>query len=137
METKGDRVDPQKKLKRKIENLLEEDAEAVMDALLSYPFWPTTLSPEKPYIRRSDDTDGRDDTISIFISGTGSRAGDTFIEIRSKVDSNSFSDVHCFRSGLGGTRSPHVHNALRILARAIDLDNQYLPDPPRKGEPHK
>lgn len=34
-----------------------------------------------------------------------------------------------FRTIPGGTRSPRVHNALRLLAYAIQLDEEKMPDP--------
>lgn len=123
---------PEAKLARRIKKMVEAHPDEVMDALLEAMFWPAHLKGDAIYVRRSDDTDGHDNTISVQVA-TGIRAGDAYVEIQSKIDpeSNSWGN-HCFRSVLGGGASPRVRNALVILARAIQMDNIDFPFPAPK-----
>jgi hypothetical protein len=117
-------------LKLKIKNLLENHAEEVIDALLEWSPWHAGVNTMQTYKRRSDDTDGQDQGISV----TFGPDNDAWFEIRSftkdretgesKFDRGS----HRFRTYFGGGSSLRVRAALIILARAIDLDQTENPD---------
>ncbi len=112
---------------RAAKKLVKEHPDEVLDVLLEHPFWPAQIKPDILYTRRSDDTDGYDNTIAVDI-GSGIRAGDAYVEVQSKFDPDSITiGVHCFRSGIGGGGSPRVRNALLFLALAIELDNRDYP----------
>ncbi|OHA89858.1 MAG: hypothetical protein A2741_03005 [Candidatus Zambryskibacteria bacterium RIFCSPHIGHO2_01_FULL_43_27] len=117
--------------KRQLKKIIEANADLAVDILLETPFWPKSLNDRTLYRRRSDDTDGADDAISVTFSSDG----DGWIEVESSYDpeSTNISLSQRFRMPLwGGGRSPHVRNALLILAVAISLDNKELPDPVKK-----
>lgn len=120
------------KVLRRIQEIVGLYPEEVMDTLLDATFWPTALKTDTVYIRRSDDTEGADDTIRVSFS----RDSDAWVEVLSMGDpdpeaDSSFMGLHRFRSYSGGGRSLRVRNALLFLARAIQLDNEETPDPPR------
>ncbi len=107
---------------RKIEppELSEKEVEKIADqlpAILNSPL-PIALSDEKPYCRLHDDHDG---TFVGELSVSLSRDGDVWI---------STSPGHTLRFRMpmiSGGMSPHTFNALRVLALAIELDNEYHP----------
>lgn len=75
--------------------------------------YPTFLT------RYQDDTDGsREDAHTLTVSQGPD--GDMYVRVGS-------SRLLRFRSGIGGGNSLRVHNALRILAKAIELDNKDRP----------
>jgi hypothetical protein len=93
--------------------------------LLEVPFWPSSLTPNKPYTRLHDDHDG---THQGRIGVIFDQMGDAYI----------FSDHQPFlrfRTWGGGGNSLRVRNALVILAEAIRLDNEDKPDPPSVSVP--
>ena len=101
---------------------LNKDVRRVLDN----PLWPSGLHADEVYSRIHDDHDGtRQGILSVYFEP---HTGDAFVQI----------DIHHglalrFRTEIGGTQSPRVHNALRILAKAIQLDNEARPD----GNPNK
>jgi len=116
--------------KRKIQALIRDYPQEVVDVLLDEQFPPhRELELDKLYERRSDDTDGKDTTISAQICSHGIRLGDVFFD--SKFDGRQEGSGHCFRGPFGGTASPHVYKAMLILARAIQLDNEPTNGPGR------
>ena len=89
--------------------------------ILDAQFWIQELSTERLYQRLHDDTDGEPiGRVMVMFD----RQGDAYIS----TDSHYAPPLR-FRSGLGGGRSLRVRNALMILAYAIELDNETLPDP--------
>lgn len=77
--------------------------------------------------RTHDDNDGmRSERLCVTIGTTGSRSGDVFVDTigRSGADRSGFLR---FRAPAGGSSSPLVHNALRVLALAMHLDNTLRP----------
>ncbi len=92
------------------------------DALrvLNNPFWPTGLSVDEQYLRLHDDHDGtREGRMIVGFT----RDGDAWLS----TDQHR-GPVLRFRTMIGGGRSLRVRNALVLLALAIKLDNEALPD---------
>ncbi len=87
--------------------------------VLENPLFIPELSSSDSYERIHDDHDG---TFmgGIQISMVGGDIGVLAIDERGKVFLR-------FRDYFGGGQSPRVHNALRILALAIKLDNEEHP----------
>lgn len=111
----------QKLLKIDREQCLESE---VVRAILECPgvILPD-LKPDEMQVRTHDDHDG---TYDGKIHITQDRMGDIWILLE-KYD--AMNRTLRFRNGMGGTNSPRVHNALKILAEAIRLDNIYRPEP--------
>lgn len=85
--------------------------------ILTEHFWPPSLKTDTTYARRHDDTDGQNEGyIGVHIDASGDVwfQADTTHSLR-------------FRTWGGGGQSLRTRNALLILADAIRLDNQELP----------
>ncbi len=118
-------------IRRKVDALLLDDADIVIDAVLDIPFWHPGVDPKKAYQRRSDDTDGQDMGIGVmFGSDSDAHFQVWSYNLDRKTGEPQYDDGHHrFRTHFGGGRSLRVRNALIMLARAIDLDNKERPDP--------
>lgn len=82
------------------------------------------LAGDSTHTRTHDDHDG-EWTGKIVV--TQDCMGDMFVQ----TSGNSPWSMLRFRNGMGGTNSPRVHNAVKILAEAIRLDNLDRPEPPK------
>ncbi len=87
--------------------------------IIESPFWIPDLETMVPYERIQDDHDG-------------TKEGRMILQISTDGDVWFMTDKHHpsmrFRMpGIGGGMSPRVRNALMILAFAIKLDNQEIP----------
>ncbi len=83
--------------------------------------WPAELKLNQGYRRLHDDHDGtRQGCINVFFS----QDGDVWVS----VDQPELGPLR-FRGPFGGSNSPRVNVALRILALAIKLDSDERPDP--------
>lgn len=94
-----------------------EEIDAILEGFLVAA--TATTDAGEAHTRYQDDTDGemeRDDTITVLQSIDG----DMWI-------SQGALPLIRFRTVTGGGFSPRTHNALRILARAIELDNKHKP----------
>ena len=83
--------------------------------------WPTELKMGEEYRRLHDDHDG---TCRGRISVIFSQDSDAWVS----TDGQDFGALR-FRGPFGGSSSPRVNVALRILALAIKLDSDERPDP--------
>ena len=88
--------------------------------VLNNPFWPPDLNAETYYQRTHDDTDG---TGIGKIGISFSQDGDTWIHMEPSHNGGSLR----FRTHFGGGQSKRVRQALMILALAIKLDNEEVP----------
>lgn len=112
---------------RRIRKFVADNTDEVVDALLEHYFWLQNLKTGVGYRRRGDDTDGENNTITVII-GDRVRQGDVWIDVLSHIEPSSLSLDHCFREPFnGGGQSQRTRNALLILARAIQLDNEISP----------
>ncbi|TAL49439.1 hypothetical protein EPN83_00835 [Patescibacteria group bacterium] len=120
-----------KRTLNRLRKLVKRYPDELAKLLLEGHFWLSALQPNIIYRRRSDDTDGLDSTLGVSFS----QDSDGWIDIISDIDPESGDRhfTHRFRVPLiGGGRSPRVRNALLVLALAIKLDNEELPDPRRR-----
>jgi hypothetical protein len=107
--------------KKKEESFLEQ-----FDQFLSVPA-ELPLEAGSGHERLHDDHDGSyEGRLRVLISHDGDVAITT---------GSQFGPMLRFRSQFGGGRSPHIWNALRILAHAIDLDNELYPERPLPPQP--
>lgn len=79
------------------------------------------LPGDSTHTRTHDDHDG---TWNGKVHLTQDRMGDMFLQ----TDTHPYESLR-FRNRIGGTNSPRVHNAFKILAEAIRLDNIDRPEP--------
>lgn len=82
--------------------------------------WPPELEAGVRYERLQDDHDG---TGRGMLSVSFTPDGDAWVW----TDSHQGVPLR-FRAPLGGSRSPRVNNALRLLALAMKLDEEQFPD---------
>lgn len=95
------------------------DFEKKLPKLLAEPMFIEGIHSNESYERAHDDHDGTwTGTICVQLSCDG----DVWL------GSDQFRKTLRFRTFSGGGRSLRVHNALRILALAIKLDNEERPD---------
>lgn len=93
-----------------------------IDKLLEMPFWLSTLETGEQYQRYEDDTPLG--YLAVLFGGDG----DGYITVFHEQDPNDRHMSMRFRMPMiGGGQSPRVRNALLILARAIQLDNEDKP----------
>jgi hypothetical protein len=92
---------------------LNKDARRVLE----HPFWISELKTEEPYVRTHDDHDG---TFKGKIRVTIDKMGDVWVGIDHLPSLR-------FRTPGGGGMSQRTRNALLILALAIKLDNEQIP----------
>ena len=104
-------------VKNRIRKLYEIYPDLVLEAILESPRWPTTLQTCTAYTRNDDETQKGAVTVQF------SHDGDGWIDIVSTTDPDD-PYTHRFRNWIGGGKSLHVSTALRILAFAINLDNE-------------
>lgn len=119
-------------LRNKVESLLEDYPEEVLDLVLNRPFWHSKVKTNINYRRRSDDTDGDDLGISIIFSQDGDAwvQVDSYRKNRKTGEDLPDSGSHRFRTYYGGGSSMRTRIAFMILARAIQLDQAEKPDRP-------
>ncbi len=115
-------------LRRKIRELCQEYPELVIQELLEAPFWPSSISTNTLYAR------GDDDTAEGEISVAFSPDGDGWVEVLSHPDPAEMSQSHRFRTYFGGGQSLRTQTALKVLAVAIQLDNQERPQHRQRPE---
>src|SRR5262245_19513636 len=96
-----------KKTLTAIARMVKKYPSEVTDALLTEIFWPEGVKAGVFYTRRSDDSDGSYNTITVATGPSGtSRQGDTWIDVVSHIDEGSMVSDHCFRdSFIDGGRS--------------------------------
>jgi hypothetical protein len=100
--------------------LSDKQIERYTRLLLTQPFWPNKVDRDAVYARIHDDNDG---TRTGHLIVSFNKAGDVMIT----TDRHHGPELR-FRNGFGGSMSNHVYNALLILAEAIRLDNEKIPD---------
>lgn len=88
--------------------------------VLENPFWIPDLIAKKSYTRIHDDHDG---TFEGAITVTFSEDGDAWVNVDPSYNRSALR----FRNFFGGGMSLRVRNALMILAFAIKLDNEKIP----------
>jgi hypothetical protein len=104
-----------------------DDVPAVIEELLSKPFWIPSLKPMEWYNRYEDDSPLG--SLSVVFG----EDGDGHISVIQDRDPNEFKMSMRFRMPMvGGGQSPRVRNALLILAEAIRLDN--LDNPQQRAQ---
>ena len=94
-----------------------------MNTLLEGAYWPNSISQQKAYSRRQDDTDGEtgpEQNLSVAFGPDG----DAWVECGLMIRSLRF------RTYAGGGQSLRVRNALLVLAEAIRRDNEEAPQRP-------
>ncbi len=104
-----------------VREIIEQNPEYVIGLLLKAEFWPTSLQVEKVYERFEDDN------VNALIGVSFLKYGDGWIQVLTKPDPDQVQTEFRFRMEGAGGQSPHVRNALLILALAIDLDNEEHP----------
>jgi hypothetical protein len=101
-----------KAIRKKVQELCEEDVDTVVQSVLEKVFWPKCLSSEKVYTRQHDDTDGKTDgNLQIYFMNIG----DAIVSIDDGKNLR-------FRNWSGGGASLRVYTALIILAMAMEMD---------------
>ena len=105
-------------MRKKKEYTPEKLAEMVR-VVLEEPYWLSELSSEDYYERVHDDHDG---TFEGRLGVTISVDGDVWVTTGIPPQR-----LLRFRNYYGGGQSLRVHNALKILALAIKLDNEEYP----------
>lgn len=93
----------------------------VIETLLDADFFPEWIETGKGYQRYGDDQRLGSITVGCLPDGDGA------IEINSQLDPNELTRIHRFRTYFGGGQSERVRKALLILALAIQMDNEELP----------
>lgn len=96
---------------------LEKNSDKVIKIVVESSFWPTSLKTMTSYERIDDDT--QKGTLSIMFSPDG----DGHATVFSEPDPEEPEISHRFRTDFGGGKSLRTLCALRILAVAMDLDN--------------
>lgn len=104
-----------------LQELCEERPREVVAALLDSEFFPDWIENGVGYQRYGDDVN-----LGSIIVGCGPD-GDGRVEVTSVIDPNDVNFIHRFRTEFGGGRSMRVRKALLILALAIQMDNEELP----------
>ncbi len=114
-----------RQIARQVTKYLDENPRAVIEAVLTQHY-PLAQRPH-PQTRYDDDTCGG--SITVGEAQNGSAITDMMIEVLADMDmdEDDFSTLHRFRAEFFGGQSPHTHRALRILAIAMELDNQQRP----------
>jgi len=114
-----------KKNKEALKILLEDHTDDILEIVLENLSWPTLINTQTIYKRQSDDTDGKDQHITVAFGPDG----DAWVRVESKGEGSSGLPIHHrFRTALGGGNSHKVRNAFLILALAIKLDSEDRPD---------
>lgn len=111
-------------IRKKTRNLLNQNRRAVLAEILENGFqWFPEIELNRDYFLKHDDCDGEDQGIQISFANDG----DAHMELPFPFDLNfskseSFKSYR-FRTFFGGTMSPHMNNALKILVLAIIEDS--------------
>jgi hypothetical protein len=108
-----------KVLKRCVDGISQETIVKAINEILNEPFWLPGLETQVAYQRIHDDHDGTFDGILSVVFGKDS---DAWLQILGKPGV-----ILRFRNSFGGGQSQRVRNALLILAHAIKLDNEEVP----------
>lgn len=103
---------------RQLKNLCQEESPRMVKTLLETPYWLATLTADTNYERTHDDHDGTfEGNVAVFFD----QMGDGFLVV------DKAHKYLRFRTWGGGGMSLRVRNALMILAEAIRLDNEEIP----------
>ena len=94
-----------------------ERIEKDVKIILKSNFWLSDIKTNTFYERLHDDHDG---TMEGALKVVFNDHGDSYVQAGSPRVNSSLR----FRNISGGTQSPRVYNALKILALAIKLDNE-------------
>ena len=93
----------------------------IIETLLNSDFFPEWIESGVGYKRYGDDVN-----LGLITVGCGPD-GDGRVEVASVIDPNDVNFIHRFRTEFGGGSSMRVRKALLILALAIQMDNDELP----------
>lgn len=118
-------------MKTSVKRAIEDDAAAVVSALLESHFWLPSLGVMTAYLRHEDAQPLKrleDDSPTGSIQVVFTQDGDGWMQIIATPDPEDFHTTFRFRMPMiGGGQSPRTRVALLILAEAIRLDNEENP----------